>query len=343
MAVARLRAGQEFEPVTPAGRRLCGWTWAGRGAPLVFLHGLLDCGAAWCGMARSLRRRSIALDLPGFGGSDLPTRPRISDYAEVVTWALDELDVSEVVLVGHSLGGALATAVAERAPERIGSLVLLAPAGFGRIHMAEADLDPRHPEPDRRHAPARAGQPARAHGRLHDDGHRRPAARRRDAPAPHAPRIPGHARRPRRHARRRRRRPVHAGFHGRRVAFDGPVVALWGDRDRLVPLGHADGVRHALPQAVVHVSSGMGHHPQTRTSRRARRAHRDRGHGTVEPPGDAAVRLMRGRTEHRPRYHARRRPPLRLFASTLPTAEPYAADRLPTANRGDPARPGERR
>ena len=138
VVVAARRAGQRFELVTPAGRRLCGWRWPGAGAPLVLLHGLLDCAAGWDGIARATPRPCVALDLPGFGGSDAPTRPRISAYAEAVTWALAELDVSDAVLVGHSLGGAVATAVAERAPERIRSLVLLAPAGFGRIHLAEA-------------------------------------------------------------------------------------------------------------------------------------------------------------------------------------------------------------
>lgn len=36
------------------------------------------------------------------------------------------------------LGGAVATALAELMPERVAGLVLLAPAGFGRIHLAEA-------------------------------------------------------------------------------------------------------------------------------------------------------------------------------------------------------------
>jgi pimeloyl-ACP methyl ester carboxylesterase len=228
----------------------------------VFLHGLLDCGAAWGGMARSLRRPSIALDLPGFGGSDLPTRPRISDYAEVVTWALAELDVSDVVLVGHSLGGAVATAVAERAPERIGSLVLLAPAGFGRIHMAEAISIPGIRDLTAATLPFALANPlvlTAAYMTMITAGQLPDAEMLQRLTRQAFRAMPG--------ARDATRAVVAAGrstrgFHRRRVAFDGPLVALWGDRDRLVPLGHADGVRHALPQAAVHVWSGMGHHPQ---------------------------------------------------------------------------------
>jgi pimeloyl-ACP methyl ester carboxylesterase len=51
-------------------------------------------------------------------------------------------------------------------------------------------------------------------------------------------------------------------FFRRRVSYDGPVVALWGDRDRLVPVRHADRVLTTFPQADVQVWEGMGHHPQ---------------------------------------------------------------------------------
>jgi pimeloyl-ACP methyl ester carboxylesterase len=51
-------------------------------------------------------------------------------------------------------------------------------------------------------------------------------------------------------------------LYRRRVRYDGPVHALWGQHDRLVPVAHADGVRRAFPQAEVAVWQGMGHHPQ---------------------------------------------------------------------------------
>src|ERR1035438_6043078 len=51
-------------------------------------------------------------------------------------------------------------------------------------------------------------------------------------------------------------------FYRRQVDYHGPVLALWGDRDRLVPLAHHDGVMTAFPQAQVSVWEKMGHHPQ---------------------------------------------------------------------------------
>ena len=112
--------------------------WPGDGAPLVLLHGLLDCAAGWKHLARMIDRPCYAFDLPGFGDSDCPTRNRISAYAEDVQAALAVLDVHDFTLVGHSLGGAVATALVERLGDDVAALVLIAPAGFGRIHLAEA-------------------------------------------------------------------------------------------------------------------------------------------------------------------------------------------------------------
>lgn len=262
MAVAPPRAGQRLELVTPAGRRLQGWRWPGRGAPLVFLHGLLDSAAGWAEMARALRCPSIALDLPGFGGSDLPTSPRISAYADAVTWALSELELGPVVLVGHSLGGAVAAAVAERAPARVASLVLLAPAGFGRIRLAEAVLAPGIRTLTVAALPLALANPlllTAAYMTVVTTG---------QLPDPELlGRVMRHAFRAPSGARDATRAVVAAGlsaraFHCRRVGFDGPVTALWGGRDHLVPPAHAAGLRRALPQASVHVWAGMGHHPQ---------------------------------------------------------------------------------
>lgn len=51
-------------------------------------------------------------------------------------------------------------------------------------------------------------------------------------------------------------------FSRRVVAYAGPVFVVWGTRDRVVPLGHFDAVRRALPQAQSEIWRGMGHHPQ---------------------------------------------------------------------------------
>jgi pimeloyl-ACP methyl ester carboxylesterase len=47
-----------------------------------------------------------------------------------------------------------------------------------------------------------------------------------------------------------------------RLDYHGPVVAVWGDHDSLVPPSHARGVSLALPQASIHLWTGVGHHLQ---------------------------------------------------------------------------------
>jgi pimeloyl-ACP methyl ester carboxylesterase len=50
-------------------------------------------------------------------------------------------------------------------------------------------------------------------------------------------------------------------FHRRRLRYGGPVYAIWGDRDRLVPASHSNGVRTAFPHARIAVWKRMGHLP----------------------------------------------------------------------------------
>ena len=124
------------------GRSLCLRSWAGPGDPVVMLHGLLDSSEGWTDVAERLPCARIAVDLPGFGYSDAPLRGSIGGYARDVAEALELLGVQRYTLIGHSLGGAVAAALAELSPEQVGALLLVAPAGFGRIRLAEASRCP---------------------------------------------------------------------------------------------------------------------------------------------------------------------------------------------------------
>ena len=243
------------------GRRISLRRGGGDGAPLVLLHGLLDCAESWESFGASSGTPWIAFDLPGFGGSDLPSRPRISAYAEDVLAGLRQLRVARYALVGHSLGGAVATAMAEMSPPRATALALVAPAGFGRIHLAEAVSIPGIRNLTQALLPLALASPRTvglaytavvANGLAIDaDTLSRTLERASRA-------TPG--------AREATKAVVAAGlsqhaFHRRVVAYPGPVHAVWGDRDRLVPPSHADGVTRAFPQAVVEHWRDVGHHP----------------------------------------------------------------------------------
>jgi pimeloyl-ACP methyl ester carboxylesterase len=76
MPASLARQPEVIDTLLPDGRRIRAGRWGGRGAPLVLLHGLLASSEGWAEIAESSRRESVAFDLPGFGGSDLPARPR---------------------------------------------------------------------------------------------------------------------------------------------------------------------------------------------------------------------------------------------------------------------------
>ncbi len=107
----------------------------GRGAPVVFLHGL---GASMYAWRRNLTAvaaagfRVIAFDNRGFGLSDKP--PAAYDnaaYARLAIALMDSLRLTDAVLVGHSMGGAIAAQVAIEYPARVRGLVLVGSAGLG--------------------------------------------------------------------------------------------------------------------------------------------------------------------------------------------------------------------
>jgi pimeloyl-ACP methyl ester carboxylesterase len=83
--------------------------------------------------------RVVAFDLPGHGRSAGPGRNSVEAYSQALLALLDELQLEQAVLAGHSMGGAIALWVALQCPERVAGLVL---AGTGaRLHIMPAILD----------------------------------------------------------------------------------------------------------------------------------------------------------------------------------------------------------
>ncbi len=111
-----------------------GVAMAGRGAPLVLLHGF---GVESMLYAQTLSRlthlgfRVVAIDVPGHGRSDgVGPFPKLDDYVHRIDGALRALRLQHIgpsVIVGHSLGGRLAVELAAADPTRFLGLVLLAP------------------------------------------------------------------------------------------------------------------------------------------------------------------------------------------------------------------------
>lgn len=103
--------------------------------PVVFLHSAAGDSSHHAAQLVHLRkaRRALALDLRGHGRSPPGASFEVEDAAGDVLAALDARGVARFALVGHSWGGAVAVAVAGRAPQRVAGLLLLDPASDGRL------------------------------------------------------------------------------------------------------------------------------------------------------------------------------------------------------------------
>jgi pyruvate dehydrogenase E2 component (dihydrolipoamide acetyltransferase) len=108
---------------------------AGDGPPVVFIHGFGADLNTWMFNQPALveRHRTIALDLPGHGGSTktLDQAVDAASFAADIDRALAALSIDRVHLVGHSMGGAIALTFANWQPDRVASLTLIAPASLG--------------------------------------------------------------------------------------------------------------------------------------------------------------------------------------------------------------------
>jgi pimeloyl-ACP methyl ester carboxylesterase len=105
----------------------------GEGPPVVFVHGLGGCWQNWLENLPAVaeRRRVVALDLPGFGRSELPAGElTITNYTHTVEALCDALDLGPVVVVGNSMGGFVAADMPLHFPDRVERLALVAAAGI---------------------------------------------------------------------------------------------------------------------------------------------------------------------------------------------------------------------
>jgi len=102
-------------------------TW-GEGPPLLLLNGIGANAEMWQPVLdRIPGRRLVTVELPGTGQSPALRVPlRMSGYATLVVWVLDELGIDRTDVLGYSWGGALAQQLAHTAPGRVRSLVLAA-------------------------------------------------------------------------------------------------------------------------------------------------------------------------------------------------------------------------
>lgn len=137
-AARRLTEPEARIPPPGAGERdtvVDGVRWRSREAPgegretVVYVHGFLSSSATWRKVltTASAGRPAIAVDLPGSGFSDRPWPYDYTGGAQALhLWRyLDAREIGRVVLVGNSLGGAVALIAAAARPDRVAGLVMV--------------------------------------------------------------------------------------------------------------------------------------------------------------------------------------------------------------------------
>lgn len=107
---------------------------AGTGPALLLIHGITSSSRTWDGVFDRLAERHtvIAPDLPGHGSSDKPRGDySLGAYASALRDLLVVLETPRATIVGHSLGGGIAMTFAYQFPERVERMVLVDSGGLG--------------------------------------------------------------------------------------------------------------------------------------------------------------------------------------------------------------------
>jgi pimeloyl-ACP methyl ester carboxylesterase len=238
------------------------------GAPILLLHGYSDSADTWRRVLALLAhrgQRAAAIDLPGFGKADrlAPDEPMLDQYARVVRAARETLWGDEPpILVGNSMGGAVALRVAEERPSPAG-VVPIGPAGFdhpGWFRVIEQQPLLRWALNDAMPVPGSVlrGITARvfkqlAYGDL-------ALARREDLEA-----FASHfasSRDIRRLLATGRRLIAELDAPFRLERIEAPVLLVWGERDRMVTCRGSRHLLEAIPDARYERLDGVGHCPQ---------------------------------------------------------------------------------
>jgi pimeloyl-ACP methyl ester carboxylesterase len=241
----------------------------GSGEVLLLLHGMAGSSQTWRSVIKPLSRqfRVIAPDLPGHGES---TKPR-SDYslgafAVLLRDLLDELGVTRATIVGHSLGGGVAMQFLYQHPDYAQRLILIGSGGLG----PDVGLTLRLLS-----APgAELIMPIIAPRQVLTAGERVWSwLRKAGIEAPRGEEIwrsySTFSDAPTRQAFLRTLRSV-VDYRGQAVSAlnrlntktELPIMAIWGDRDAIIPVKHAYAAQQARPDLRLEVLAGVGHFPQ---------------------------------------------------------------------------------
>lgn len=229
------------------------------GVVIIMLHGVGSHLQTWDGWSNALRAeaRIIALDLPGAGLSHPDPTGNYSDERTIgiLNALMDDLDIRQAVIIGNSLGGRIAWTFAALHPDRVSGLVLVSPDGFASPgfeygkpvdvpaimslmtvalpqSMLRQNLEIAYSDPSRLTQPVMD----RYHALMLAPGNRQALLdrMRQTILAPPVPLL---------------------------AQITAPVLLVWGEDDRMIPIANAQDYLIALPNAQLVVLPSLGHVP----------------------------------------------------------------------------------
>ncbi|WP_309086717.1 alpha/beta hydrolase [Chelativorans sp.] len=220
----------------------------GKGAPLLFLHG--SSGASsWLPFMEALSQNHevFVFEHPGFGRSENPTwLDTMSDLAFFYLDAIEHLGLSDISLVGASIGGWLAAEIAIRDCRSLASLTLVAPAGIHVKGLRKGDIFMWSPQETARNlffaqsfAEKMLAAPVTPEAQMEILQNRLTTAKLAWQPRFYNP-------------------DLYKWLHRIKVQ----TLIVWGENDKVIPAGYGPAFRDLIPGARLEVIAECGHLPQ---------------------------------------------------------------------------------
>lgn len=233
------------------------YTLQGEGPTVLLIHGIGSSLYTWDELIPLLKTRFkvVALDLPGFGRSSKITEAQygLDQQVERITAFLDKLKIRNCYVVGNSMGGNLALWLGKTQPERFPYVVAIAPAAHPRLVPPGA---------------ARLGFLSKPAALIFNEliatwMNKRTLGRPEQMKHQHVHQsLSIYRRNPKAIRTLLRATKAITDPRIKKEIFDGRVLVLWGQRDRLVPRWTIDKLVPRLPNGRLEVHPEGGHQLQ---------------------------------------------------------------------------------
>lgn len=211
----------------------------GEGPAILFIHGTGGSGKTWFNQLRRFAstHKAIAIDLPGYGASELPPDVEsVDDYAGFVAEWMEAAGWERPVVVGTSMGGRVALQLALDHPDKVGALVLIDASGLKIEGIPSFSVASVGVEAFTR---ALFYRPSPTLGRTSTA----------EPPAWYAT------------MQRLTAKPLRSGMQARLDEIRVPTLIVWGEHDRILPAPHAEAFHAGIPGSRLRWIPEAGHVP----------------------------------------------------------------------------------